>query len=98
MAETGQAMLQALMDRAEIAEVIMRYCRAVDRRDEAMLRACFHADATHAHGDFQGRSAEFCALAMQITGAVELTHHQLGQISIELDGDVAFTESYFTSY
>ena len=87
-----------LLDRAEIGEVIMHYCRAIDRCDEALLRSCFHPDATHVHGAFSGLSSDFCTHAMLVVAAVELTHHQLGQISIELDGATAFTETYFTSY
>jgi hypothetical protein len=98
MNQSETAALATLMARAEIAEVIMRYCRAVDRGDEAMLRSCFHEGATHRHGDFRGTSADFCAFAMQTIGQVELTHHQLGQVSIEIRGEVAFAETYFTSY
>jgi hypothetical protein len=90
--------IQRLLDRVEIGEVIIRYCRAIDRCDEPMLRSCFHADATHVHGAFSGRSSDFCAHAMDVVRGVELTHHQLGQISIEIEGQVAFTETYFTSY
>lgn len=93
-----EARLDALESRAAIAEVVMRYVRAVDRRDEAMLRDCFHSDATHRHGAFEGLSSEFCARAMTIVGDLVLTHHQLGPISIEVDGERAFVETYFTSY
>ncbi|HEY2658277.1 MAG TPA: nuclear transport factor 2 family protein [Caulobacteraceae bacterium] len=98
MDERGRPDIQALWDRAEIAEVIMRYCRSIDRGDEALLRSCFHADATHLHGAFEGLSSDFCAFAMETVKAVELTHHQLGQTSVEIVGDVAFAETYFTSY
>lgn len=91
------AQLQALADRAEIAEIVLRYCRAIDRCDEALLRSCFHPDATHRHGGFEGSSADFCTLALELVAPLELTHHQLGPVSIELRGDVAFTETYFTS-
>ncbi len=92
------AQIADLTSRAKIAEVVMRYCRAIDRCDEPLLRSCFHADATHEHGAFKGLSADFCASAMQIVAGLVLTHHQLGPVSIDLDGDRAFTETYFTSY
>ena len=92
------ARIDALASRAEIAEVVMRYCRAIDRCDEPLLRSCFHEGATHEHGAFKGLSADFCAIAMQIVAGLVLTHHQLGPVSIDLDGDQAFTETYFTSY
>jgi len=90
--------LDALESRAAIAEVVMRYCRAFDRCDEAMLLSCFHADATHEHGAFTGLSRDFCAMGLALVRQLVLSHHQLGQISIELDGERAFVESYFTSY
>ena len=91
-------MLDALRSRAEIAEVVMRYCRGFDRCDESVLRSCFHPDATHEHGAFKGLSADFCTQGLEAVRRVVLTHHQLGQVSIELDGERAWAESYFTSY
>jgi hypothetical protein len=62
-----------------------------------MLRSCFHPDARHRHGSFEGSSADFCAFALDAVAQVEATHHQLGPVSIELAGEVAWTETYFTS-
>jgi hypothetical protein len=90
-------LLDALASRAEITEVVLRYCRGVDRCDEAMLRSCFHPDARHRHGGFDGASADFCTYALEIVRKVAFTHHQLGPVSIELDGDVAYAETYFTA-
>jgi len=90
--------LDQLQSRAEIAEVVVRYCRAFDRCDEAMLRSCFHPDATHEHGSFKGLSQDFCTMGLALVRGVALTHHQLGPVSIELDGEVAYAETYFTSY
>ena len=90
-------LLEELKSRAEITEVVLRYCRGIDRCDEALLRSCFHPDATHEHGGFKGRSADFCDFALQLVEQVRFTHHQLGPVSIELAGEVAYTETYFTS-
>lgn len=90
--------LDLLMSRAEITEVVIRYARAVDRLDEPLLRSCFHPDARHWHGDFEGLSADFCTRAMEICRQVVATHHQLGPVSIDLDGDVAHAETYFVSH
>jgi hypothetical protein len=89
--------LDQLASRAEIAEVVIRYVRAVDRMDEAMLRSCFHPDSRHRHGAFEGLSRDFCTRAMEICRDVRATHHQLGPVSIELAGEVAYVETYFTS-
>jgi hypothetical protein len=91
------AQLDGLKSRAEITEVVIRYARAIDRCDEAMLRSCFHPDSSHRHGGFEGLSADFCTRAMEIVGEVEFTHHQLGPVSIELAGEVAYVETYFTA-
>jgi hypothetical protein len=90
-------LLDELASRAEITEVVLRYCRGIDRCDEAMLRSCFHPDARHQHGGFKGTSADFCSFALAIVREVEFTHHQVGPVSIELDGEVAHTETYFTA-
>jgi hypothetical protein len=90
--------LDELKSRAEIAEVVLRYVRAIDRCDEDLLRSCFHPDSRHRHGSFDGLSADFCAFALAICRQVEATHHQLGPVSIELAGDTAHAETYFTSH
>lgn len=90
--------VEALSARAEITEVVIAYVRGCDRCDEALLRSCFHEGATHEHGAFKGLSADFVGHAMAVLAAVELTHHQLGPVSIALEGDVAHVETYFTSY
>lgn len=84
--------------RAEITEVVIRYVRAIDRMDEAMLRSCFHPDSRHRHGAFDGLSGDFCSSAIEICRRVRATHHQLGPVSIELAGEVAFVETYYTSH
>jgi hypothetical protein len=94
----SEALLDRLNSRAEITEVVLRYVRAIDRCDEDLLRSCFHPDARHRHGSFDGASADFCDLAIQVCRAVEATHHQLGPVSIELAGETAFVETYFTSH
>jgi hypothetical protein len=93
----AEALLHELKSRAEIGEVVLRYCRGIDRCDEALLRSCFHPDATHRHGGFEGTSADFCTFALEMVAKVRFTHHQLGPVSIELAGETAFTETYFTS-
>jgi hypothetical protein len=91
-------LIDELNSRAEITEVVLAYVRAIDRCDEDLLRSCFHPDSRHRHGAFEGSSADFCGFAIAVCRQVEATHHQLGPVSIELDGDVAFAETYFTSH
>jgi hypothetical protein len=90
--------IDQLVSRAEIAEVVIRYVRAIDRMDEVLLRSCFHPDSRHRHGAFEGLSFDFCSRAMEICRQVVATHHQLGPVSIELAGDTAYAETYFTAH
>jgi len=92
-----------LLIRAQIEDVLKRYTRAVDRLDEAALRSCFHPGATmHAAGS-ETAADRFCDLVVGMLQELELTHHQIGNIQIDLDshaagdGTVAFGETYFTA-
>ena len=103
--------LQSLLAKQACAEVMMTYCRAIDHRDEALLRSVFHPDSLHRHG-FQGpssnpkltapagRPADFVAYALAVLAGHTHTHHQLGNIFVELEGDgvTAYTEAYFTAF
>ena len=37
--------IEDVIAESEIKHVHIRYCRANDRRDEELMRSCFHADA-----------------------------------------------------
>ena len=89
--------VREIIDRAEISEVLTRYCRAIDRLDESLLRSCFHADSVHDHG-YKGPSETFVGYAMDVLRGCVATHHHLGNISIAIRGREADAESYFTAY
>jgi len=101
--------VRELLDKQAITDVIITYARAIDRLDEDLLRSVFHPDSQHAHG-FAGPSSDpslasspgspgdFVAYAFEVLGTFTRTHHQLGNIFIELDGDDAYTETYFSAY
>lgn len=92
------ATISAIADKQAIADQCHRYCRALDRVDEALLRSVFHPDSTHDHGGFKGSSALFCTYAIAVLGELDRTQHQLGNVLIDLSGDTAHVESYFTAY
>ncbi len=89
--------VRALVDRAEISDVLTRYCRAIDRLDATLLRSCFHPDSQHDHG-YVGPSETFVGFALDVLRGCVATHHHLGNISIAVRGDEAEAESYFTAY
>jgi hypothetical protein len=94
--------LQIMLDKQAVAEVMMTYCRAVDHLDEDLLRSVFHPGSQHSHG-FKGPSSmtdgspDFVAYAFGVLRGHHRTHHQLGNIFVEIEGDVAYTEAYFTA-
>jgi hypothetical protein len=105
----SEQQLTELLDKQAISDVIMTYARGIDRLDEAMLRSDFHPDSQHAHGfvgpssdptlpSKPGEPGDFVAYAFDVLNTNIRTHHQLGNIFIELEGSNAYAESYFTAY
>ncbi len=87
-----------LLAKQEILEVLHRYCRGIDRRHAELLKDCFHEDSVHEQGGFKGPSKDFCAIALERVTPLPVTHHQLGSVLIELAGDAAKSEAYFTAF
>lgn len=81
-------------DRAEIHDVLVRFCRGVDRLDEAMVRSCFHDDATDDHGMFRGPAHELAAYVVQSASTMIATQHCITNVTVRLDGDLAWSEAY----
>lgn len=91
--------LQVLLDERAIRRVFERYCRGVDRLDEALLASCYHEDATDDHGMFKGRGvdfAPFCVKALRVHAVA--THHFLGQSMIDVAGDTDRCETYVLAH
>lgn len=93
-----EAPIADLLAKQAITEVIYRYCRAVDRCDAELLSGCFHADATHNHGVFDGRSADFCRFALQLLAMIGSTQHHVGNVLIAVDGARAHSEAYWVAH
>ena len=90
--------IQALLDKHAIYEVLVRYARAIDRRDEELLRSVFHPDAIDHHVGKTATAEEFCGWAMQLLATMGPTAHYVGFPLIDLNGDVAHSESYAIAY
>lgn len=88
--------LQHLIDESAIRSVLARYSRAIDRLDWDLLRSCYHPDAIDAHGDaFSGDIEAYIAwLQEELPAKNDWTMHFLGTQLIEIDGDVAWAETY----
>jgi hypothetical protein len=90
-----QAALNALLDREAIRDCLYRYCRGIDRADEAALRSAYWPDAFDAHGAYQGSADGFIAQALPRLRAGGRRVHAISNILIELHGDAAAVESSF---
>jgi hypothetical protein len=94
-----EQLLRTLADRAEIQDLLARYCRGIDRCDLDLVRSAYHPDATERHGPYQGNSHEIMA---EIVPMLEATYaaaqHHLTNMLIEIDGDHARGETYFLAF
>ena len=80
----------------EIRQVLMTYCRGVDRGDEALLRSVYHEGALDRHGTFNGTGADFAPYIVKaMDGSDVQGQHIIANVYIDLDGDEAKVESYF---
>jgi ketosteroid isomerase-like protein len=97
--EPCTAALQRMLARDEIRDVLARYARAIDRADGALLKSCYFEDAMEEHGSsFTGRAHEYVDGAIPKVRAMGVMQHLLGSSHIELDGDVAYVETYIWTF
>ncbi len=90
--------IAALLDKQEIHELVLRYCRGIDRFDRPAVEACFHPDATDTHGSFTGTITEFIDWAFRLLERYDSTMHLVANQLITLSGDRAVTETYGIAY
>lgn len=85
-----------LLARTAISDVLHHYCRAMDRMDRALALACWHEGGTDEHTPlYAGSAAGFVDWVWQLHEPMVLTRHVLSNILIEVDGDRAWSESYW---
>src|SRR3954470_21034404 len=86
--------LQAIVDKDEIREVILRYCRAVDRCDRDLMKSCYWPDARDNHGFYSGNAHAFADYVIPVLEQARSTTHSISNVLIEIDGRRACGESY----
>lgn len=91
-----EAMLQQLLDKDAIRDCIHRYCRGIDRADEAALASAYWPDAHDNHGAFRGSIPQFLEWVRKAWARGPRNIHNVGNILIEFRGrDRAAVETYF---
>lgn len=94
MDEETTAKLQRMLAEMEIREALVRFCRGADRRDNDLIRSAFHPDAHDDHGAYSGDVEGFIAWQEERHRTIPQCMHLLGNSSIEIRGNHAFTETY----
>ncbi len=92
------AEIETLIARQQIADVIYRYARGIDRLDFDLVRSCYHPDAYDDHGSFAGNVEGFIAAASAFLPRWTATQHFMGNMLIEIEGDCARAETYAVAY
>lgn len=90
---------QELLDQVALRDLVMRYCRGIDRRDFALVRSCYHDDAIDDHGGmFCGSPDDYVAWVAEALKSMECTLHSIGNSIFAVDGDYAEGEHYSYNY
>jgi len=87
-----------MLDTEAIRNVIMRYSRAIDRMDADLLRTVYWPDGWDSHSIFEGPVDEFIPWVIGTLNRMVSTQHFLGNVSIELEEEHAYTEVYFIAH
>lgn len=83
-------------DKAQIAEVLLRYATGIDSKDWALFRTCWTDEVDIDYGDlgtFTDADA-FTTLMEQIHGGMGQTYHRISNIVIDVRSDRATARSY----
>ena len=86
----------------EIRDVILRYCRGIDRMVPEIVRSCYHPDATDEHGSFSGNVDEFITWVFRVVARYSMSMHFIGNVLVDFadtpEGAVAPTLARAESY
>lgn len=94
MADQRDPEVQRLIDESAIRHLLSLYPRAIDRHDHELLASLYHPGAIDDHGVFNGLASDYVDFIREHSQPdVHWTHHNGTQI-IEIEGDVANTETY----
>lgn len=93
-----ERLIRELHDRALIRELLIRYGRAVDRRDIDAVAACFTPDAEYEGSLGKGTVNHMLEALRETMQRYEKTMHLLGTQVIEVKGDTARCETYGIVY
>jgi SnoaL-like domain len=89
--------VSGLADRQAIHDVVLRYCRGVDRLDFDLVRTAYHPDGVDHHTGFSGPVDDYIAWVEPLLRGFDGTMHLTGNHMAEPAGDHALAETYGTA-
>jgi hypothetical protein len=79
-----EAVLQELLDKQAIQELIGRYSRTLDWVDDAGQAGCYWPDAAIDYGFFKGTAADFVPVVMAVERSTGRRWHLLSSLAVKL--------------
>ncbi len=90
---------ETLLAKQDIADLMARYARGVDRADGALLHSCYWDDAIEDHGSsYSGPARAYIDGAIERLGMTGTICHYVCQSHVEFDGDTAWSETYLLTF
>jgi ketosteroid isomerase-like protein len=90
--------LQKLIDESAIRRLLAQYPHALDRQDHELLASLFHPDAIDDHGPYNGSAEGFVEFMKERGMSGHHWMHHNGTQLVDIQGDVAFTETYTLAF
>lgn len=98
MTKPSMDAIQQLIDKQAVTDVLLGYCRAIDRRDAELMRRVYWPDAIDDHAVFRGNVEEFLAYSFPFMEGV-VSQHRITNIWVDITGpNSAFSECYFSGF
>lgn len=92
--EATREWLGEQQDRFAIHQQVLAYCRSVDRRDFAGVRAVYAADGVDHHTGFEGHADAYVQWLRDLLPSLDGTQHSIANHLCHLFGDEAVSETY----
>jgi len=89
-----------LSARQEIHDLLLRYCRGVDRLDQELIDSCYATDSWDDHGYWKGAGKDFGSfITASLRQRAIITSHTIGNSLIEFESEFAARgETYTMAY
>ena len=95
----AEPVIQELLDRIAIRDVMIRYARGLDRRDFGLVASCFISDAFAEYGDNKNTGLEdIVSRLRRSVSRFQSSTHFMGDQSVELRDDTTEVQTYAIDY